>query len=290
MADSFLTVAVANDVNGFEMGVMTDHTPYMTGRAVSQLCGAAVSTIINQKDEWAAGKRSNRFAQKLLAKGFTGDAICFPVKHKGRDALAYPEVVVMTFLDYYAFESPNPNEVAKQNFRMLAFAGFRIFVYSSLGYDPTKVVPQQWSEFHARLLLVTAPVGYFGVFMETSALVLNALRAGLDPTSATIPDISIGIAWGKYWEKNELRKRFGERVRFEHNYPPSYPQSASNPQHPWVYPGDALGEFRRWLQGEYCVKQFPNYLNSKVSQGLLPPSAAQLLIAQSAPVELPASE
>lgn len=287
MADAFLTVAVANDVNGFEMGVMTDHTPYMTGRAVAQLCGAAVSTIINQKDEWAAGKRANKFAQKLLAEGFTGDTLCFPIKHKGRDALAYPEAVVMAFLDYYAFETPNPTETAQRNFRMLAKAGFRIFVYSALGYDPTKVIPSQWRAFHDRLLLVTAPVGYFGVFMETSAFVLNAIRAGLDASPATVPDISIGIGWGKYWEKNELAKRFGERVRFEHNYPPEYPQSASNPQHPWVYPADALGEFRRWLQLEYCAKQFPNYLQGKVSQGLLPPSAAQLMIERTAPIELP---
>lgn len=279
------TIVAANDVDGIEMGVMSDGTTYLTGRAVARFCGTAASTIINQKDEWAAGRRANKFAKKLLAKGFNGPELCFPIKHQGKDAHAYPETVVMALLDYYAFESSTPSEVARTNFRLLAQAGLRVFVYSALGYDPTRAVPSSWREFHDRLLLSTSPVGYFGMFRETADFVLNAIRGGLRVDEATIPDISIGIAWAAHWKDNNLDDVHGPRIKHEHNYPNYYPQSRSNPQHPWVYPVSAVGEFRVWLQREYIAQKFPKYLEGKVSRGVLPPSVAELLIAQAVPVE-----
>jgi len=280
-----LTVVAANDVDGIEMGVLSDGTAYMTGRAVARLCGTSISTILNQKDEWAAGKRTNKFARKLLAEGYTAAELCVPVKHKGSDALAYPETVVMAFLDYYAFEAPLPLPTAQSNFRLLAKAGLRTFVYAALGYDPTRAIPAAWRQFHDRLLLVSSPVGYFSIFTEASTFVLNAIRGGLPVDDRTIPDISIGMAWGKHWSEKQLDETCGQRIRYEHNYPDYFPQAASNPQHPWVYPVQAIGEFRIWLQREYVVHKFPKYLETKVAQGLLPPSAVQLLIDQATPVE-----
>jgi hypothetical protein len=42
-----------------------------------------------------------------------------------------------------------------------------------------------------------------------------------------------------------------------------YPQSASNPQLPWSYPENALGEFRRWFRHEYLPTKFPKYILTK---------------------------
>jgi hypothetical protein len=279
------TVVAANDVEGIEMGILSDGATYMTGRAVARLCGTAVSTIINQKDEWAAGKRTNKFAKKLLGDGYAAEELCFPVKHKGVNALGYPEAVVMAFLDYYAYDTPTPSEHARKNLRLLAKAGLRIFVYAALGYDPARAVPGVWREFHDRLLLATCPVGFFSIFMESSSFVLNAIRGGLRVDQHSVPDISLGKMWSNYWDKNDLSATHGERIRHEHNYPDYYAQAASNPQYPWVYPVAAIGEFRVWLQREYAVRHFPKYLESKVAKGMLPPSVAQLLIEASAPVE-----
>lgn len=195
----------------------------------------------------------------------------------------------MAFLDYYAFEAATPSEIAQRNFRVLAKAGLRIFVYSALGYDPAKAVPAPWRELHDRLLLASCPSGYFSIFMETSAFVLNAIRGGLRVDEHTIPDISVGIAWAKHWTDDKLDDLYGPRIRFEHNYPDYFPQAASNPQHPWVYPVGALGEFRVWLQDEYVTKRFPKYLDTKVQKGLLPPSVAQLLIAEATAPALPSA-
>ncbi len=50
------TVAVSRELDGIEMGVLGDGTPYLSGRGVARVCGAAVSTIINQEDHWAGCK------------------------------------------------------------------------------------------------------------------------------------------------------------------------------------------------------------------------------------------
>jgi hypothetical protein len=47
-----------------------------------------------------------------------------------------------------------------------------------------------------------------------------------------------------------------------------------------VLPGNALGEFRRWLREEYIgAGKFAKYLDSKEQQKQLPASFAQLAIA-----------
>lgn len=274
------TVVVANDIEGIEMGVLSDHTTYMTGRAVARLCGAAVSTIINQKDEWAAGKRNNKFAKKLVTDGYVSTELCFPVKHKGVNALGYPEAVVMAFLDYYAYDTPTPSETARKNLRLFSQAGLRLFVYTALGYDPARSVPLHWRNFHDRMLLATAPVGYFSIFKEIADFAIGAIRGGLPADEHTIPDGSVGIAWSKHWEAKKLADEHGERIRHEHNYPSHYAQAASNPQEIWVYPLSALGEFRIWMQTEYARTKYPIYLQSKVKRGVLPASTAQILAVQ----------
>ncbi|HVW28098.1 MAG TPA: hypothetical protein VHC69_22195 [Polyangiaceae bacterium] len=195
-------------------------------------------------------------------------------------AHAYPESVVMSFLDYFAFEAQNPTETAQRNFRTLARAGLRVFVYSALGYDPQRAVPAPWREFHDRMLLASSPMGFFSVFKETADFVLNAIRAGLRVDQHTVPDISVGKAWGEYWKSKDLARSYGERQKHDHNYPDYFAQAASNPQEIWVYPLAALGEFRLWLQAEYVPEKFPRYLETKVARGLLPPSVAELLLAE----------
>lgn len=273
-------VALAREVNGLEMGVLNDGTPYMTGRGVAELCGAAVSTIINQKTEWAAARRTNKLAQMLKATGYAEDQLAIPVTSGGKRSDAYPEIVVMTMLEYYAFEAPEAptREQARLNYRRLARAGFRLFVYTALGWDPRAAVPEPWRQFHDRQLLHSVPVGYFSVFKESTDFVIAAIKAGMKIDSTTVPDVSIGKLWGKYWEEDALDEKYGARIRHEHNYPDYFPQADSNPQPMWVYPVSALGDFRIWMHATYIPKKFPKYLDSKVRSGQLPASTAELVI------------
>ena len=67
-------------------------------------------------------------------------------------------------------------------------------------------------------------------------------------------------------------------IKWEHNYPLIFPQSKSNPQHPWCYPDAALAEFRRWCREDYIGGgQFSKYINNKIKTRQLPPSFAQLV-------------
>jgi hypothetical protein len=68
------------------------------------------------------------------------------------------------------------------------------------------------------------------------------------------------------------------RMKYEHSYPEYFPQSASNPQLPNCYPDEALGEFRKWMRETYLPKHLPNYIGTKVKQGMIPGPSAQIAV------------
>ena len=278
------TVDVSKEVDGIEMGVLSDGTAYLTGRGVARLCGASDSTIRNQRDEWSAGKRNNRLAKMLQAQGYDEKELFIPIS----DAHAYPESVCMALLEYFAFEAQTPSKIAEANYRRLARAGLRIFVYTALGYARPALVPPDWQRFHDRMLMVSAPFGYFSVFKEIADFVLASIRCGLRVNEQNVPDISVGKLWAAHWVKNEFDKQYGERVSHAHNYPDYFPQSASNPQPMWVYPIQALGEFRLWLHRDYVPQCFPKYLEGKVKKGVLAASTAEMLVEHATPPQLAA--
>lgn len=135
-----------------------------------------------------------------------------------------------------------------------------------------------WLPFVERSQLHTTPPGYFSVFQEMREIMVIAIQATVAIDHRTIPDISAGLVWGEYWKKNNLDARYGQRVRHDHNYPESHPQSRSNPQDMWVYPVEALGEFRRWLDREYLPLSFPKYIAEKVKQTVIAPVIAKDLL------------
>ena len=100
---------------------------------------------------------------------------------------------------------------------------------------------------------------------------------------------STGKIWSTYWQDNNLQARFGERLKHPHVYPEWFSQSKVNPVECWIYPVEALGEFRIWLYRAYIPEKFPQYIKSKVKQDVLPPSQAELLLESvSARASLPA--
>jgi hypothetical protein len=268
--------------------VLDDGTAFLTGRSLARLCGVAYSTIIERKQEWDGGDRGGKFARFLSARGVSDVKLTQTVKLTGggvgAEADAYPEQVVMAALEYYAFEVQRPEALA--NFRSVARAGFRLFVYGALGYDPNKLVPGPWREFHDRLSIHAVPAGYFSVFREMSDFIMVGIQNGLTVDHKNVPDISVGKAWGAYWIENDLGEAHGARQKHDHNYPDYFPQAASNPQDMWVYPIGALGEYRLWLQREYIPNKFPAYVASKVKGGALPASMAELLLAAVEPMQL----
>src|ERR1700733_4913188 len=172
----------------------------------------------------------------------------------------------MAVLEYYAFEARQGNsEQAAKAFRILARKGFREFVYARVGYNPTGAADIAWKEFHDRVSLTyhAVPYGYFSIFKVAADLLVTLIRAGAKLGAHFIPDISIGIHWGKYWERESLDIIHGERIKYDHNYASYFPQALSNPQACYCYPDEALGEFRKWMREVYIPQRMPAYLNKK---------------------------
>jgi hypothetical protein len=218
--------------------------------------------------------------KNLQSKGWTTEQPYIAIKQRSGIFHAYSDVVCLAVLEYYAFDQPT--EEAKRNFRILAGKALHDFIYAQVGYDPENHVPVKWRQFHDRVSLTynSVPSGYFSVFKEISDIIVHLGQNGLTIDSTFVPDISVGIHWGNYWSEANLDEKYGERIKFEHNYPDYFPQAKSNPQLPWCYPEMALGEFKRWIRESY-IKQgkFEKYLLSQVAKKALPPSFAQLAIA-----------
>lgn len=266
-----LGIEVEKVVGGVEMGVLQNGIPYLTQRGLAEMSGAARATIFEITQEWEEAHeaeviprgRMAYFYDYLSENGYDEPRLYIEISKNGSPHYAYPDVVCMAFIEYFAFEAQRTNDTAMANYRRLARYGVQEFIYNALDYAPE----DKWKHFNARVSILqsSAPDGYFIVFNEITGVAVDLINAGLSVNDKTIPDISVGIAWGNYWTANELDGEHGDRLKWEHYYPAFYPQAKSNPQKPWAYPDSALPLFRRWLRHEYLRTKFPPYILKKAN-------------------------
>lgn len=268
-----LGIEVEKVVGGIEMGVLENGIPYLTQRGLAEMTGAARRSIQEITEEWQEAQSTDvwrgrmvYFRDYLTKAGFDEPALFIEITKDGSPHYAYPDMVCMAMVEYFAFEAQRTNETAVANFRNLARYGLQEFIYNALGYVPE----DPWKLFNARVSLLkdSVPIGYFSVFKESNGLVVDLINAGLPVNQHTIPDGSVGITWGYFWKENSLSEKYGERIDYPHYYPPEYPQSASNPQAAKAYPDAALPEFRRWFREIYLTTKYPIYILKKAK--LLP--------------------
>lgn len=262
-------IQVQKDVNGIEMGVLENGIPFLTQTGLAKIAGVARSVIYDITREWAEhfddevlGKNRHSWLRQYLAeRGYDQSQLYIETKHAGSAHYAYPDIVCMAVIEYYAFEAQNKIAVAMDNYRRLAAYGLQKFIFDALNYTP----PDKWRYFTDRVSILTdvAPSGYFIIFHEVSGLISDLIAAGLPVNDKTIPDISVGKTWSIYWAANNLDAKYGERIKYQHDYPLYYPQSASNPQEPWAYPDMALPIFRHWFRNEYLPTKYPKYILTK---------------------------
>lgn len=288
-----LGVEVERVVGGIEMGVLENGIPYLTQRGLSEMSGAARSTIQELTQEWQEAQTSGvfprgrmTFFREYLAKnGYDEPKLYIEIIKDSTPHYAYPDVVCMAIIEYFAFEAQRTNEKAVANFRNLARFGLQQFIYTALDYKPD----DKWKLFNARVSILNdkVPFGYFSVFKETSGFAVDLINAGLTVNEHTIPDSSVGGTWGRYWTANNFDTTIGPRVEYPHYYPPEYPQSASNPQAAKAYPNEAWAEFQRWFRTIYLPTKYPIYILKKAD--VLPGgvSEAQRLAGMYEPKKLP---
>ncbi|RJP67994.1 MAG: hypothetical protein C4535_09815 [Comamonadaceae bacterium] len=274
------------EIDGVGMGVLSDGTPFLTGRGLARLCGVVHSVVQDVSDEWELEVPTPRVSKIREILSSHNNAVSSPyieIEQRSGDFHAYPDTVCLALLEYYSFDAGNNiKDEAKRNYRLLAGGALREFIYTQVGYDPENALPEKWKYFHDRVSLVynSVPHGYFGVFKEIADMIVTLGQAGLHIDEKFVPDISVGQHWSKHWSSNGGEAVYGARIKYEHNYPDYFPQALSNPQDSWCYPEMALGEFRRWFRETYIAGgKFANYIESKAKEKRLPVSFAQLAIA-----------
>lgn len=268
--------------DGIKMGVLSDGTPYLHLRGLARMCGIDHAALLRLSNNWKDEQfkpRGAKIKELLDAQGHDGDSL--NLSGAGDGTHIYTDAACMAVLEYYAFESgQGSNETALRSYRLLARSSFRNFIYSKCGYDPDRHIPDSWRNFHDRVLANDQiPLGYFSVFRELADLIVHMIKAGCPFDSHTIPDGSVGIMWGRYWEENLLDSRYGMRKRYPHVYPETYPQHNAGPVPAWIYPIGALAEFHSWLHRNYLPSAFPKYLKGKVKAGTFLPGRADQLMA-----------
>lgn len=268
-----LEIAAEREIDGVGMGVLKDGTPFLTLRGLARMCGVDNSSIVRMTAAWQDADlkpRERKIRELVRAQGADDTVAFFGVMKNGVVVHhAVPAAVCMAVLEYYAFEAKGESAEAAKNFRILARKGFQDFIYSQVGYNPTGSANVAWQQFQDRVSLNyhTVPDGYFSVFKEIADMFVTLLRGGADLGKSFIPDISVGQHWAKHWVSENLDVVYGDRIRYQHNYPAYFPQAASNPQEPYCYPDDALGEFREWFRKNYVATHMPKYLGGKVKAG-----------------------
>jgi hypothetical protein len=283
-----LRAVTEKEIDGIGMGVLSDGAAYLTARGLARMCGIDHTLVINLANDWGAEQfkpRGTKIANLLQDQGYEASSLFVPIDIGGSSHHAFPDAVCMAFLEYYAFDAgaqikQSVRDHALRNYRLLARSSLRAFVYTQVGYDPSNKIPTAWKSFHDRVSLTynNVPDGYFSVFKEIADMVVSMIQSNVPVGDKTVPDISVGITWGKYWTANDGDSRFGARQKYEHNYPEYFPQALSNPQECWAYPDEALAEFRKWMRDVYFQTKFPSYINGQAAKHLLPPSVASLAI------------
>ena len=266
------------------MGVLSDGTPYLTMRGLARMCGIDNTSLFRLATNWADERfkpRGKKIQDLLTAHGFLGSSLHIMTRGTSGETHAYPDAVCMAILEYYAFETQQGEGTATAalNFRLLARGSFREYIYKKCNYDPAKSLTDSWRNFHERVLLNDQlPFGYFSIFKEIADLGVRMIKQGLNLDSHTVLDGSVGGCWGRHWLDRDLEAQFGGREKHSHNYPDWFPQSVANPVAAWVYPNNALAEFRRWMHETYIPEKFPAYIDTKVKKGDFLPGPAKLLI------------
>lgn len=275
------------EIEGIEMGVFDDGTTCLSIRGLAKLCGVSHVAVLKQIESWDRGPREHKLAQILSDHGIADELLV--VAPMAKNTFVVPETVAMAFIEYYAFELDS--EVARKTYRVVGRAGFRMFVYTKIGYDSFRQRTEEtlspgWRQYHDRLQLNKAPKGYFFVYREMADPVLELINAGLVVDSHSIPDISAGRCFSDYWVANNLAEKYGERIQAPHVYPSYFPQSMSGPHDAYAYPIEAKGAFSRWLDEVYFPEKFPAYIQRKVKKGDIEPVEAVKLVEALVPKQL----
>ncbi|WP_428267975.1 hypothetical protein [Haliangium sp.] len=275
-------VSVASaEVDGIEMGVLGDGTPYLTERGLARACGQPPAVMRKLSEHWGSpcDELHCRRIGALLPLYVDPDERRFrDITVDGRKTRVFPVNVALAVLEYFAFDSRAPTvPIARATHRMLMRACARRFVYAHTGYGPDQGMSESWRFLHHRMVLNPLPSGYFSVFRELAGVLIAAAQSGLTLDAHTLPDLSVGGGWGRYWRDHDFDAVYGPRIKHPHHFPASSGRDADIEA--WIYPLAALASFRAWMRDDYVPYRLPAYLRNKAAAGALAPAHVDHLFA-----------
>jgi hypothetical protein len=253
---------------GEETGYYTrepDGVSGMTVSALSELCCLASGSTTTLSDLLTKIEDSDPEANDLSdpLKPFAGNKLRLEANDpQGR--LIVPDDVCQGVLEHYAFEARKyqgqPGAVA--NYRSIAKAGMRIFIWSKTGFIPEPLrqsLRSHTSVYIERLENMrdhTVNDFLWTTFREGAEVLLlveKELQVPVDQLD--LCDGSIGSHWSQFREDKAWRKAPGT---YTHNF-----RDQRGPQECRAYHLEELSYFKKWLREYYIPHHLPEYLTNK---------------------------
>lgn len=250
--------------NGFDMGVMSDGTPYLTASGLAYVCGTVRSNIITLVNDWDNQRHHPRGVSisKIIQRngGNPEKSLHTAIKVKGVTHHAIPADYCMAILEYYAFESRSESQVASDNYRNLATQSLKEFIYKRTGYKATGALPAHLDRYIKNRAKV--PYTHFSMLNEiTLNLIAPLEEAGYTLPEKLVPDISEGLIFCKWLRDNRgvEPKNF---PMYEHEYPDGRVVQAK------LYPSEYLDDFRKHFHEVWLAEKAGKYFGDRDSQAL----------------------
>ena len=262
----------AYDQSGNETGYYTREPDGVSGMTVSALselaclASGSTSTLSDLIDKIeGSGPEGNDLSEPL--KPFAGRVLRLEAKDpQGR--LLIPDDVCQAVLEHYAFEARKypGKQSAMENYRSIAKAGMRIFIWVKTGYLPQVLrdsLKGHTSNYIDRLentydhIIADHLWSVFREGAEVLLLVEKQMRVPVDKMD--LCDGSIGRRWSDYRKGREWA--VGEVESYTHVY-----HDQRDRQEPKAYQLTELQYFRKWVRENYIPYHLPKYLADKVGK------------------------
>lgn len=250
---------------GFEMGVMSDGTPYLTASGLAFVCGTVRSNIITLVNDWHNQRHHPRgqSISKIIARngGDPTKDLHTPIKVRGITHHAIPADYCMAILEYYAFESRSDADVAKDNYRNLATQSLKEFIYKRTGYKATGALPAHLTRYVLNRAKI--PYTHFSMLNEiTLNLIAPLEEAGYTLPEKLLPDASEGrIFCG--WLRKEKGVEPNDFPTYEHEFPDGRIVKGVK-----LYPVEYLDDFRKHFHEVWLAEKAQKYFGDRDSVAL----------------------
>ncbi|BBL88215.1 hypothetical protein ACPV3U_14700 [Vibrio rotiferianus] len=247
------------EADGFEMGVMSDGTPYLTASGLAYVCGTVRSNIITLVNDWQNQRHHPRgqSISKIIQRsgGDPSRDLHTAIKVRGVTHHAIPADYCMAILEYYAFESRSDAEVAQNNYRNLATQSLKEFIYKRTGYKATGALPAHLDRYIKNRAKI--PYTHFSMLNEiTLNLIAPLEEAGYTLPEKLVPDISEGKLFCK-WLRDNRGIEPKEFPMYDHEYPDGRVVQAK------LYPSEYLEDFRKHFHEVWLAEKAGKYFGDR---------------------------